>query len=64
MLLIVIKIIPLTLSLLFLAYTGHARIREKKCVRDFFCLDDPPGAHDTLEESRVSFLGLCCEMEL
>ncbi|XP_047497424.1 sorting nexin-16-like isoform X3 [Penaeus chinensis] len=32
---------------------GHARIREKKCVRDFFCLDDPPGAHDTLEESRA-----------
>ncbi|XP_042893903.1 sorting nexin-16-like isoform X3 [Penaeus japonicus] len=37
-----------------IAYTtGHARIREKKCVRDFFCLDDPPGAHDTLEESRA-----------
>lgn len=32
---------------------GHSRIREKKCVRDFFCLDDPPGAHDTLEESRA-----------
>ncbi|XP_066969710.1 uncharacterized protein [Macrobrachium rosenbergii] len=32
---------------------GHAKIREKKCVRDFFCLDDPPGAHDTLEESRA-----------
>lgn len=32
---------------------GHARIREKKCVRDFFCLDDPPNAHDSLEESRA-----------
>ncbi|KAK7075846.1 Sorting nexin-16 [Halocaridina rubra] len=32
---------------------GHTKIREKKCVRDFFCLDDPPGAHDTLEESRA-----------
>ncbi|KAK8735361.1 hypothetical protein OTU49_005634 [Cherax quadricarinatus] len=32
---------------------GHTRIREKKCVRDFFCLDDPPGTHDTLEESRA-----------
>ncbi|XP_042218057.1 uncharacterized protein LOC121863454 isoform X2 [Homarus americanus] len=31
----------------------HTRIREKKCVRDFFCLDNPPGPHDTLEESRA-----------
>ena len=22
-------------------------------VRDFFCFDDPPGPHDSLEESRV-----------
>ena len=23
-------------------------------VRDFFCFDDPPGPHESLEESRVS----------
>ncbi|XP_050734497.1 sorting nexin-16-like isoform X3 [Eriocheir sinensis] len=32
---------------------GHTVIREKKCVRDFFCLDDPLGTQDTLAESRV-----------
>ena len=34
--------------------SGHTVIREKKCVRDFFCLDNPMGALDTLEESQVS----------
>ncbi|XP_050734494.1 sorting nexin-16-like isoform X2 [Eriocheir sinensis] len=32
---------------------GHTVIREKKCVRDFFCLDDPLGTQDTLAESRA-----------
>lgn len=32
---------------------GHTTIRENKCVRDYFCLDNPPGPHDTLEESRA-----------
>ncbi|KAG0710721.1 Sorting nexin-16 [Chionoecetes opilio] len=31
------------------------RIREKKCVRDFFCLDNPTGPHDTLEESQAMY---------
>ncbi|KAK4293058.1 hypothetical protein Pmani_034210 [Petrolisthes manimaculis] len=32
---------------------GHSIIRENKFVRNFFCLDNPPGPHDTLEESRA-----------
>jgi hypothetical protein len=27
-----------------------------KPVRDFFCFDDPPGPHDSIEESRVSLV--------
>ena len=26
------------------------------CVREFFCLDEPPALSDTVEESRVNFL--------
>jgi len=27
-----------------------------KPVREFFCFDDPPGPHDSIEESRVSLV--------
>jgi hypothetical protein len=33
--------------------TGHRDICKCKPVRDFFCFDDPPGPHDSLEESRA-----------
>ncbi|KAI8797116.1 sorting nexin-16 [Biomphalaria glabrata] len=33
--------------------TGHRDICNSQPVRDFFCFDDPPGAHDSLEESRA-----------
>ncbi|XP_055955677.1 sorting nexin-16 isoform X2 [Patella vulgata] len=39
--------------------TGHGDICNCKCVRDFFCFDDPPGPHDSLEESRA----LCENLE-
>ncbi|XP_076062832.1 sorting nexin 16 isoform X2 [Oratosquilla oratoria] len=32
---------------------GHSKIRECQPVRKFFCLDYPPGPHDSLEESRA-----------
>ncbi|XP_072051975.1 sorting nexin-16-like [Amphiura filiformis] len=39
--------------------TGHKEIVQSDPVREFFCLDDPPGAHDSLEESRA----LCESLE-
>ncbi|ESO98377.1 hypothetical protein LOTGIDRAFT_159182 [Lottia gigantea] len=33
--------------------TGHKDICNCKEVREFFCFDDPPGPHDSLEESRT-----------
>ncbi|KAL8624140.1 hypothetical protein ACOMHN_020190 [Nucella lapillus] len=33
--------------------TGHRDICNSEPVRDFFCTDDPPGPHDSLEESRA-----------
>ncbi|BFZ17910.1 hypothetical protein BsWGS_20949 [Bradybaena similaris] len=33
--------------------TGHRDVCNSKPVRDFFCFDDPPGPHDSLEESRA-----------
>ncbi|KAK8391230.1 hypothetical protein O3P69_017121 [Scylla paramamosain] len=38
---------------------GHTVIRSKKFVRDFFCLDNPMGPHESLEESRA----LCQTLE-
>ncbi|XP_064598972.1 sorting nexin-16-like isoform X2 [Liolophura sinensis] len=32
--------------------TGHKDVCNSPPVRDFFCFDDPPGPHDSLEESR------------
>lgn len=32
------------------------------CVREFFCLDEPPVLSDTAEESRVSFIS--CRLDL
>ena len=32
-------------------------------VREFFCYDDPPGAHDSLEESKVCVCN-CCHLSL
>nr|XP_054762732.1 sorting nexin-16-like [Lytechinus pictus] len=34
--------------------TGHKEIRKSAPVKEFLCLNDPPGPHDSLEESRVS----------
>ncbi|XP_021365854.1 sorting nexin-16-like [Mizuhopecten yessoensis] len=33
--------------------TGHHDIKKSQPVREFFCLDEPPGPHDSLEESRA-----------
>jgi sorting nexin-16 len=33
---------------------GHRDVANSDPVREFLCLDDPPGPHDSLEESRVS----------
>lgn len=33
--------------------TSHKDICNSKPVREFFCFDDPPGPHDSIEESRV-----------
>eukprot|EP00057_Strongylocentrotus_purpuratus_P019774 XP_011674248.1 PREDICTED: sorting nexin-16 [Strongylocentrotus purpuratus] len=33
--------------------TGHKDIRKSAPVKEFLCLNDPPGPHDSLEESRV-----------
>ncbi|CAL1540423.1 unnamed protein product [Lymnaea stagnalis] len=33
--------------------TGHRDICNCQPVKDFFCFDDPPGPHDSLEESRA-----------
>ncbi|XP_005092513.2 sorting nexin-16 [Aplysia californica] len=33
--------------------TGHRDLCNSSPVRDFFCFDDPPGPHDSLEESRA-----------
>lgn len=33
--------------------TGHRDILSSQPVRDFFCFDDPPSVHDSLEESRA-----------
>ncbi|XP_076459105.1 uncharacterized protein LOC143292570 [Babylonia areolata] len=33
--------------------TGHRDMCNSQPVRDFFCTDDPPGPHDSLEESRA-----------
>ncbi|KAH9498429.1 Sorting nexin-16 [Bulinus truncatus] len=33
--------------------TGHRDICNSQPVKDFFCFDDPPGPHDSLEESRA-----------
>ncbi|KAK3086780.1 hypothetical protein FSP39_023207 [Pinctada imbricata] len=32
---------------------GHKDICNSRPVREFFCFDEPPGPHDSLEESRV-----------
>lgn len=39
--------------------TGHKDICNSEPVRAFFCTDEPPGPHDTLEESRA----LCDTLE-
>ncbi|XP_060080261.1 sorting nexin-16-like [Ylistrum balloti] len=39
--------------------TGHPDIKKSQPVRQFFCLDEPPGPHDSLEESRAH----CEELE-
>ncbi|XP_074644123.1 uncharacterized protein LOC141900979 isoform X2 [Tubulanus polymorphus] len=39
--------------------TGHRDVSQSKPVRQFLCLDDPPGPHDSLEESRA----LCESLE-
>ncbi|XP_070574374.1 sorting nexin-16-like isoform X2 [Ptychodera flava] len=39
--------------------TGHKDIVKSNEVREFFCLDEPPGPHDSLEESRA----LCESLE-
>ncbi|XP_069112074.1 sorting nexin-16-like [Argopecten irradians] len=39
--------------------TGHQDIKKSQPVREFFCLDEPPGPHDSLEESRAH----CEELE-
>ncbi|XP_077982089.1 uncharacterized protein LOC144437110 isoform X2 [Glandiceps talaboti] len=39
--------------------TGHKDIVKSQPVREFLCLDDPPGPHDSLEESRA----LCENLE-
>ncbi|XP_071959207.1 uncharacterized protein [Antedon mediterranea] len=39
--------------------TSHKDILQCKFTREFFCLDDQPGAHDSLEESRA----LCDSLE-
>ena len=33
---------------------GHRAVCNSHPVREFLCLDDPPGPHDSVEESRVS----------
>ncbi|XP_064641585.1 sorting nexin-16-like isoform X1 [Lineus longissimus] len=38
---------------------GHRDVSNSAPVRDFLCLDDPPGPHDSLEESRA----LCESLE-
>ncbi|XP_048752852.2 sorting nexin-16-like isoform X2 [Ostrea edulis] len=38
---------------------GHKEICNSKPVREFFCFDDPPGPHDSIEESRA----LCESLE-
>ncbi|XP_061189563.1 sorting nexin-16-like [Saccostrea echinata] len=38
---------------------GHKDICNSKPVREFFCFDDPPGPHDSIEESR----SLCESLE-
>ncbi|PIK43403.1 putative sorting nexin-16 [Apostichopus japonicus] len=38
---------------------GHKDIVISDCVREFLCVDDPPGPHDSLEESRA----LCESLE-
>ncbi|XP_041457404.1 uncharacterized protein LOC121409558 [Lytechinus variegatus] len=42
--------------------TGHKEIRKSAPVKEFLCLNDPPGPHDSLEESRVMVesLGRSC----
>lgn len=37
----------------FYVPTGYPVLLERKYVRDFFCLDDPPGVYEALEDSRV-----------
>ncbi|XP_023216750.1 uncharacterized protein LOC111619292 [Centruroides sculpturatus] len=37
----------------------HKEISQCKLVRDFFCLDDPPDPHDSIEESRA----FCANLE-
>ncbi|XP_013382976.1 sorting nexin-16-like isoform X2 [Lingula anatina] len=32
---------------------GHREMSQSAPVREFFCMDDPPGPHDSLEESRT-----------
>lgn len=39
--------------------TGHKDICNSTAVRDFLCVDEPPGPHDSLEESRA----LCDQLE-
>lgn len=38
---------------------GHKDIVQSDCVREFLCVDDPPGPHDSIEESRA----LCESLE-
>ena len=38
---------------------GHKDVVASAPVRRFFCLDDPPGPHDSVEESRVSAGSRC-----
>jgi len=33
---------------------NHCEISKSVELQDFFCLNDPPGPYDSLEESRVS----------
>lgn len=47
-------VFPLTYNILTDYKTFEFSLHSySDCVREFLCVDDPPGPHDSLEESRV-----------
>lgn len=38
---------------IFTFHKDDSFLFSSKPVREFFCFDDPPGPHDSIEESRV-----------